>query len=261
MTNSEIKKDELKPCKHCGEDFQLQVIRVDFTNPDRDIIKCRKCNGSVCRKFWQHPTRTPEPTKAEQGISKELNSALEKELSKQTRWTDREKTAIRKFFEGVVLRLDLPTKAENGLVKIADLEHAFCMAVMDSEEFKRYDFGSFITYNKHTFWEGFKAIHNLIIQKQCATPSITKEQLTHVSKNTIINCIGMLKSIIECKYNLTEQDVGVINSAYAEIDKIPTKEQLLAILPEKEHLKFGKNEAIDQMKQRIEEMFKKDSDK
>ena len=70
-----------------------------------------------------------------------------------------------------------PTKAENGLVKIADLEHAFCMAVMDSEEFKRYDFGAFVTYNKHTFLEGFKAIHNLIIQKQLATSSITKDQL------------------------------------------------------------------------------------
>jgi len=46
--------NDLKSCRFCGEDFQLQVIRVDMKNPERDLIKCRKCRGEAPRKFWNN---------------------------------------------------------------------------------------------------------------------------------------------------------------------------------------------------------------
>lgn len=44
---------KLLPCRFCNEYFQLQVIRVDFKNPSRDIIKCRGCGSQAKREFWQ----------------------------------------------------------------------------------------------------------------------------------------------------------------------------------------------------------------
>lgn len=48
----EGKNNKTNPCPFCKEDFQLQVITVDLKNPERDIIKCRKCKGQAPRKFW-----------------------------------------------------------------------------------------------------------------------------------------------------------------------------------------------------------------
>lgn len=44
--------DKLNPCVFCGEDKQLQVIKVDAKNPGRDLVKCRHCRGEAPRKYW-----------------------------------------------------------------------------------------------------------------------------------------------------------------------------------------------------------------
>ena len=44
--------NNIKPCLFCGESQQLQVIKVDAKNMDRDLIKCRKCYGQAPRGVW-----------------------------------------------------------------------------------------------------------------------------------------------------------------------------------------------------------------
>ena len=46
--------EKLKPCSHCRELVQLQVQRIDFKNPWRDIIKCRGCKSQATRMYWNH---------------------------------------------------------------------------------------------------------------------------------------------------------------------------------------------------------------
>lgn len=45
---------DLKSCRFCGEDKQLQVITVDFKNPERDVIKCRKCGSKASQRWWNN---------------------------------------------------------------------------------------------------------------------------------------------------------------------------------------------------------------
>lgn len=56
---------KLKPCRFCSEDFQIQLIRVDFKNPDRDIVKCRKCKGEAPRKYWNSESHDKRQLKPE----------------------------------------------------------------------------------------------------------------------------------------------------------------------------------------------------
>lgn len=72
MTNSEIKKDELKPCPFCGGAVELfEVCRPDGIWEIHCFNKdCHAGYGMEDRnevlKAWN--TRTPEPTKAENGL-------------------------------------------------------------------------------------------------------------------------------------------------------------------------------------------------
>lgn len=45
-------KNDLNSCRFCGESLQLQEIVVDNKNPERNIIKCRKCESQARRKYW-----------------------------------------------------------------------------------------------------------------------------------------------------------------------------------------------------------------
>lgn len=49
------KNNDLEPRRFCGEDFQLQEIRVDLKNPGINIIKCKKCGSQAKKKYWQKP--------------------------------------------------------------------------------------------------------------------------------------------------------------------------------------------------------------
>lgn len=46
------------------------------------------------------------------------------------------------------------------LPTVDEIEKAFCGELMDDNELKSYEFGSFISYNRPTYRKGFKAIHS-----------------------------------------------------------------------------------------------------
>jgi hypothetical protein len=42
---------ELEACPFCKTN-QLEVVKIDMKDPDRDLIKCRRCRGQVMRYHW-----------------------------------------------------------------------------------------------------------------------------------------------------------------------------------------------------------------
>lgn len=51
--------EELRPCSHCSEPKNFEVIRLDMRNIDRDHIKCRNC-GSQSSRLWWNTRHIPE---------------------------------------------------------------------------------------------------------------------------------------------------------------------------------------------------------
>jgi hypothetical protein len=56
---------DLPNCPHCGSD-SLETVKIDFKDPDRDLIKCRHCRGQVSRFYWSERVISDD----------ELNAAL-----------------------------------------------------------------------------------------------------------------------------------------------------------------------------------------
>lgn len=226
MTNSEIKKDELLPCPFCGG---VAETKKQLWPGSKELrwwcIKCKKCLiDSVHRceledaiKAWN--TRTPEPINIFECSIKAADNTL-RAYAREARTPE-------------------PTKSENGLVR---LEEKSVLEALDTFISSKVDERQDCRHN--IYGPELEDLSKYLCTT-FATTSITKEQW------------GQQPALY-----LTYQQAAMLFKPKNEI----TKEQLLAILPEKavcKHQKYDdecgcwtRNNAIEQMKQRIEELWK-----